>query len=506
MSRPGFTLEVDERTPPLLVRSSADVRLERFPLGTQVVYPPDTEPWGDPSNRAAAALAAPISGESLVARLRPGMKLTITFSDVSVPTPWASDDVRRVLVEHVLEAAAAAGVDDVALVAASGLRRRLTAEDYRRLLGERVSRSFADDPRLTSHDASDDALLKTVGEVDGVQVRLNRRVAESDLVVHVSVVVDRRHAGWDEIVSGLGSAETIDKAYGWQADPAPVTAAVSGALDVIAVAAVLGQPSHSGPLQFLSEREWEWSVKEQVAFLATRRAMATAPVQAARALYSGRSATYPVLGVWSGGVDEVRAAAQAELAGRQAVAVPGVADILVTGVPAAQPAAPDADGSPLSSAWWVLSHCFGLGGERQIVRDGGAIIAFNRLSERFSTRHHSAAADFLADVLPQTADPGEIQQRFLTRFATDPWYLELYRQRNAFHPLLAFHQWFAMQPAKQACSDIVFVGANRRVAEVLGFRAATTYADALEITSTRLGRRPAVTYVRDGSQVQVVLP
>ena len=42
MSRPGFALEVDERTPPLLVRSGSAVRLERFSLGTQVVYAPDS--------------------------------------------------------------------------------------------------------------------------------------------------------------------------------------------------------------------------------------------------------------------------------------------------------------------------------------------------------------------------------------------------------------------------------------------------------------------------------
>ena len=49
--RPGFVLEVDERTPPLLVHRGDGMSLERFPLGTRVVYPPEPlpglrVPWG----------------------------------------------------------------------------------------------------------------------------------------------------------------------------------------------------------------------------------------------------------------------------------------------------------------------------------------------------------------------------------------------------------------------------------------------------------------------------
>ena len=33
MGRPGFVLEVDERTPPLLVPDGDRFRLEKFPLG-----------------------------------------------------------------------------------------------------------------------------------------------------------------------------------------------------------------------------------------------------------------------------------------------------------------------------------------------------------------------------------------------------------------------------------------------------------------------------------------
>ena len=44
MARPGLVLEVDERTPPLLVHEGEVFRLQKFPLGTQVLYPPDSLP------------------------------------------------------------------------------------------------------------------------------------------------------------------------------------------------------------------------------------------------------------------------------------------------------------------------------------------------------------------------------------------------------------------------------------------------------------------------------
>ena len=46
MSRPGFVLEVDDRTPPLIVHEGLGFRLESFPLGTRVVYPPESLPGG----------------------------------------------------------------------------------------------------------------------------------------------------------------------------------------------------------------------------------------------------------------------------------------------------------------------------------------------------------------------------------------------------------------------------------------------------------------------------
>src|SRR5437763_858515 len=88
MPRPGFVLEVDERTPPLLVHQGEGFRMHRFPLGTRVVYPPDSlPPIRNVTGTIREALLDPLDSEPLPELLKPGMRLTIAFDDLSLPLP-----------------------------------------------------------------------------------------------------------------------------------------------------------------------------------------------------------------------------------------------------------------------------------------------------------------------------------------------------------------------------------------------------------------------------------
>ncbi|MGH2696941.1 MAG: lactate racemase domain-containing protein, partial [Actinomycetota bacterium] len=108
MSRPGFVLEVDERTPPLLVHRGEGFGVQRFPLGSRVVYPPDSlPPIPDVRGAIRDALLNPLGSEPLPELLRPGMRLTIAFDDISLPLPpMKPPDVRQLVLEEVLELAA----------------------------------------------------------------------------------------------------------------------------------------------------------------------------------------------------------------------------------------------------------------------------------------------------------------------------------------------------------------------------------------------------------------
>src|SRR5215207_8929435 len=156
MGRPGLVLEVDERTPPLLVHRGEGFGLQKFPLGSRVIYPPDSLPAvPDVTGAIHDALLHPLGSEPLPDLLRPGMRLTVAFDDISLPLPpMKVPDVRQRVLEQVLELAARRGVEDVELIVANSLHRRMTAKEIERAVGERVFRSFWPE-RLRNFDAED---------------------------------------------------------------------------------------------------------------------------------------------------------------------------------------------------------------------------------------------------------------------------------------------------------------------------------------------------------------
>src|SRR5579872_4320079 len=167
--RPGFVLEVDRSTPPTLFWHGEGFRLERLPVGSRVIYAPEPlDPLADPDQAIREALLHPLGdSEPLPALLRAGMKLTLAFDDISLPLPpMQGPDNRQRVIEAVLDMAAEAGVDDVVLIAALALHRRMTEAELRHALGSRVFDAFAPHGLLTQHDAEDPDGLVHIGKTE----------------------------------------------------------------------------------------------------------------------------------------------------------------------------------------------------------------------------------------------------------------------------------------------------------------------------------------------------
>ena len=81
MPRPGFVLEVDRNTPPILFWRGENYSLEKLPAGrSRVIYAPEPlEPLDDIDGAIVHALLNPIDHDPLPELLFPGMKLTIAF-------------------------------------------------------------------------------------------------------------------------------------------------------------------------------------------------------------------------------------------------------------------------------------------------------------------------------------------------------------------------------------------------------------------------------------------
>src|SRR5205814_9928767 len=121
-------------------------RLEPLPVGSRVIYPPEpVAALRDPDAAIRQALLHPLGdSKPLPELLFPGMQLTICFDDISLPLPpMRRPDVRQRVIEAVLDMAAEAGVDDVHLIAALALHRRMTEAELRHAVGDRVYDAFA---------------------------------------------------------------------------------------------------------------------------------------------------------------------------------------------------------------------------------------------------------------------------------------------------------------------------------------------------------------------------
>ena len=510
MSRPGFVLEVDERTPQLLVPDGDRFRVERFPLGTRVIYPADSLPQvPDLGEAINAALDAPIESEPLSALLEPSMRLTIAFDDIGTPNPrMQRPDIRGKVIETVLTRAAAAGVDDVALVSANGLNRRMTAAELEYIVGERVFRSFYADGLLTNHDAEDPGNLTAIGSTGGGDVALNARAASSDLLIFVHLVDGTSRSGSAEISAGLGSTATVGQLRGLHSqgsDPvaAEVADLVSSAVRIFEIDAVLDNDAFAPPLAFLGEREWDWNLKDRATWSAVRRGLEWTRKRARRRLMNRVEGDCHATLVVAGAPAAVQQASLAQITAQQLVEVPAPADVGVLGVGAHTPYSVDSVTNPVLAAWSGLANVFGSHTGTPFVRQGGALIIYHPLPAEFSPLHHPSYVDFFADVLNVTNDPKLISNEYEEKFAGDSWYVHLYRTSQAFHGVHPMYLWYQIAAAQEHCADVVWVGADRESAARLGFRAASTLADALEIVASTVGRAPLISYLHAPPQVLI---
>ena len=129
------TLERDS-APRVLFSGDRLVEVD-LPPGTRCIYPkPPAEGLKDPDAAIRYAINHPLGTDPLYAKLRPGMKVTIAIDDISVPLPpMKRPDARERVLTIVLGLLADHGVDDVELIIATGIHRRMKPHEIRHIVG-----------------------------------------------------------------------------------------------------------------------------------------------------------------------------------------------------------------------------------------------------------------------------------------------------------------------------------------------------------------------------------
>jgi hypothetical protein len=514
--RPGFVLEVDRSTPQTLWWHGEGWRLEKMPVGSRVIYAP--EPLAalkDPDAAIRHALDNPL-GDSAPLRslLTPGMKLTIAFDDISLPLPpMKSPDVRQRVIEAVLDLAANAGVDDVVLIAALALHRRMTDAELRHALGTRVFDAFAPHGLLRQHDAEDPSELVYLGQTDqGEDVELNKRAVESDLLIYVNINLVAMDGGHKSVATGLASYRSLKHHHNVRTMRASKSfmdrhhselhtsnwrmgklIADSG-VKVFQIETTLNTDTFPPEMRFLQRREWEWSLRDRATFLAASKALDRTPPEVARKIFSAVLAPHNMTSVQAGEVGAVHDSTLENVHRQQLVEVQGQTDILTMGLPYICPYNVNSIMNPILVACLGLGYFFNLYRGKPLVREGGVIIMSHPTPWAFNPVHHPSYIDFFEQVLAETTDLIEIESKYEASFANDEWYRHLYRTGYAYHGVHPFYMWYWCAHALEHVSKVIIVGGDRAAVRRMGFTPASTLDDALEMATDVVGRDPSITH------------
>jgi len=516
MPRPGFVLDVDRSTPPTLFWRGEDFSLERLPAGrSRIVYPPEPVAAIDDIDGAIRhALDHPIDQEPLRAQLFAGMKLTICFDDVSLPLPkMRRPDVRQRVIEAVLDLAAEAGVDDVHLIAALALHRRMTEAELRHALGDRVYDAFAPSGCLYQHDAEDPDQLVYLGETaHGEEVEINKRAAESDLLVYVNINLVAMDGGWKSTAIGLASYRSLRHHH----NPVVMEASRSfmdhhrsemhhsawrmgkvltdSGVKVFQIETTLNTDTFPKPFGFLSKREWEWSARDRATYVATAKSLERLPFPAKRKIFHSIESPHQMTSIQCGDVAGVHAVTLEHVHRQQLVEVEGQTDVLTLGIPYISPYNVHSILNPILVTCMGLGYYFNMYRGKPLVREGGVVIMTHPTRPDFDPVHHPSYIDFYEQVLTDTTDPHEMSKKWEERYAYDEWYRHLYRTGNAYHGVHPFYMWYWAAHGMRSVAKVIIVGGDARAVRRLGFVPASSMNDALEMASDVVGRSPTITH------------
>lgn len=504
---------MDARSKKRVIQFGEDFLHVKLPEGTRVIYsPPPLRALPDPGAAIRYALNHPEGSDPLFAQLRPGMRVTIAVDDISLPLPpMRAPDVRQLVLEAVLEQLAAYGVDDVEIVFALAIHRRLTPDEMREVVGDRVFRAFHP-KRLYNHDAEDPQGMKHLGETEhGERVVINRRAAESDLVIYVNLNLVPMDGGNKSVGVGLTSYEGLRAHHNpatildcWSyIDPEKsamhrscgrIGRVVNRALNVFHVETTINNDMYGGPLSFLAKDEDEWTRLDEWAFGALKTTLSALPRGAKRAFFHKYRAPYGLTGVNAGKTDAVHAKTLDACFRQYTVPVEGQSDALIVGIPYLCPYNVNSIMNPLLVHCTALGYFFNMFRGRPLVREGGVMIVCHPLYDEFHPDHHPSYIEFFHRCLTETRDSRRLEREHEEKFARDPAYVHMYRNAHAYHGAHPFYMWYWGENGRKHVGKVIAVGAESGyAAKTLGWEVARDVDEALAMAESFLGRKPTAT-------------
>lgn len=496
-------VRIDKRSAKRLIWYGDGWLHERLPEGTRVIYPPaPMSGLPDPDRAIREALNSPEGGDPLHALLKKGMKVTIAVDDISVPLPlMVRPDVRERILNQVCQMLADYGVDDVHIIVATCFHRRMTEGEIRRMVGDKVFKHYWPD-RLYNHDGEDPDNMVLLGHsCHGEAVTINKRAADSDLIIYVNINLVPMDGGHKSVGVGLCDYRTLKAHHTPQAilqshsymDPdnselhrscKRIGRVIDKQLKVFHIETAVNNRMYGDTLAFLGKNEDTFTDFDRAKLAATRATMERLPEAARREFLMRVPSPYELIAVHAGTTDPTHQKILDKSFRQYAVPVQGQADVVIMGIPFISPYNANSIMNPLLVQVMALGYLHNLYRGQPLLKQGGTLIVVHPLHDQFHEQHHPSYIEFFHRLLPETRDSVVLQQKYEEQFATDPGYRAMYRTGHAYHGVHPFYMWYWGEHGRQHCGRVIAAGCQQPyVAERMGWEWSSTLPEAIDMAT-----------------------
>ena len=108
---------------------------------------------------------------------------------------------------------------------------------------------------------------------------------------------------------------------------------VDSGIKIFQIETTLNTDTFPSPFAFLSKREWEWTARDRVSFLASSKSLDHTPSRIARSIFHSIEAPHQMTSVQAGEVDAVHKSTTKHIYEQHLMTVEGQTDILTMGIP-----------------------------------------------------------------------------------------------------------------------------------------------------------------------------
>lgn len=421
-------------------------------------------------NRAATidALDRPLESDPIEHLVGEGSTVAIAFPD-RVKGGDHDTAHRKVALPEILRRLERAGVrrNDIRLICAMGLHSKNTPDQMRSYLPDTVVAEFGDS--IVNHDAEDpDGVVHLGFTASGDQVDFNRTCAEADLVIVLGHVQGNPYGGFSggykTFTTGLTSWRSIAGHH------VPSTMHRDDFVPISTTSRFRHQLSEIGDV-----------INDHL----------SRPIFVCDAIVGAGSR---VLGVSAGDVRAVEAATWPLAQLRTDVTLDEEpADVLVFGLPRDFHYGPGMGTNPILMSQAIAAVITRAAGA---FRRGGVAIVSALCDGWFNDAWFpSYQATF-----ERWLDRGSVEALLhdVEEFATNPEWVEAYRDRYAYHPFHAFSMLSMAAIGHRYASQIILLDPARPdLAEACGYATAGSMAEALRIARRTVGDRPRLLALPD---------